>query len=102
MILKFVSHSERTFATALTPPRPSRGKSIHHCLTKWLPFQQSVVGVCLSLREVTALWWFSGRSDGKLDVVVLQRRHSESGMNNFAIEAASVIKGMSRRKTKRY
>jgi hypothetical protein len=28
-----------------------------------------------------------------LDVVVLQRRQSEGGMNNFATEAASVIKG---------
>jgi transposase-like protein len=42
------------------PPKPSRGKSIHR-LTKWLPFQQSVVGVCLNLREVTALWRFKVR-----------------------------------------
>jgi hypothetical protein len=77
---------------AFTPPKPSRGKSTHHCLTKCLPFQQSVVGVCLNLQEVTALWRFNGRSDGNLDVVILQRRQSEGGMNNFTTEAASVIK----------
>jgi hypothetical protein len=49
--------------------------------------------VRLNLREVTALWRFNGRSDGNLDVVVLQRRQSKGGMNNFATEAASVIKG---------
>jgi hypothetical protein len=75
------------------PPKPSRGKSIHHCLTKWLPVQQSVVGVCLNGQEVTALWWFNGRFDGNLDVVVLQHRQSNGGMNNFPIEAVSVIKG---------
>jgi hypothetical protein len=60
-------------------------------MTKWLPFQQSVVGVCLNLREVTALWRFNGCSDGNFDVVVLQCRQSEGGMNSFATEAASVI-----------
>jgi hypothetical protein len=46
----------------------------------------------LKLREITALWRFNGRSDGNLDVVVFQRRQSVGGMNNFQIEAASVIK----------
>jgi hypothetical protein len=49
--------------------------------------------VCLNLRGVTALRRFNGRSDGNLDVVVLQRRQSEGAMNNFAAEAAFVIKG---------
>jgi hypothetical protein len=34
------------------------------------------------------------RSDGNLDVVVLLRRRSEDGMNNFVTEDASVIKEM--------
>jgi hypothetical protein len=88
-----IEHSERAFGTALTRPMPSHGKSIHHRLTKWLPFQQSVVGVCCNLQEVTALWRFSGRSDCSLDVVVLQRGQSEGDMNNFEKETASVIKG---------
>jgi hypothetical protein len=48
--------------------------------------------VCLSLREVTSLWRFNGRSDGNFEVMDLQRRQSEGVMNNFATEAASVIK----------
>jgi hypothetical protein len=51
---------------------PSREKSNkHQGLTKWLPFQQSVAGVCLNLREATAMWRFNGRSDGKMEVAVL-------------------------------
>ena len=45
-----------------------------------------------NLRDVTGLWRFNARPDGNLDVVVLLRRRSESGMNNFVLEDASVIK----------
>jgi hypothetical protein len=71
----------------------SLGKRTHHCWTKWLPFQQNIVDVCLNLREITALWQFIGRLDGIWDVMVLQHHHSIGAMNNFVTEAASVIKG---------
>ena len=45
-----------------------------------------------NLRDVTVLWRFNARSDGNLDVMVLLRRRSEGGMNNFVREDASVIK----------
>ena len=45
-----------------------------------------------NLRDVTVLLRFNGRSDGNLDVVVLLRRRSEGGMNNFVTEDASAIK----------
>jgi hypothetical protein len=41
---------------------------------------------------VTVLWRFNARSDGNLAVVVLLRRQSEGGMNNFVTENASVFK----------
>jgi hypothetical protein len=69
------------------------GRNIHHFLTKWLPFQQSVFGVCLILRKVTALWLFIERPGCNVDVVILQCHQSEGGMNNFAAETVSVIKG---------
>jgi hypothetical protein len=56
----------------------------------------------LDLREVTALWRFNRRSDGNLNVVVLQCCQSEGGMNNFASEAASVIKGRVVQEDQRY
>jgi hypothetical protein len=74
-------------------PKSSHGKSIHHCLTKWLPFQQSVVDVCLNFRIVTVLWQFSGSSDSNLDIMVLQHCPQEGDMNNFITEAVSVIEG---------
>jgi hypothetical protein len=39
------------------------------------------------------LWQINGCSNSNLDVVVLQHCQSGGGMNNFATEAASVIKG---------
>jgi len=45
-----------------------------------------------NLRDVTVLWRFNARSNGNLDVVVLLRRRSEGGMNNFITEDASVTK----------
>jgi hypothetical protein len=48
--------------------------------------------VSWKLRDVTVLWQFTARFDGNLDVVVLVRRRSEGGMNNFVTEDASVIK----------
>jgi hypothetical protein len=50
----------------VTPPKPSLHR---HRLTKWLPFQKS-----------------------NLDVVVHRCPQSEGDMDNFATEAASVIK----------
>jgi hypothetical protein len=43
--------------------------------------------VCLNLREVTVLWQFNAHSDGKLDVMVLQRHQPQGVMNNVATEA---------------
>jgi hypothetical protein len=48
--------------------------------------------VSWNLRDVTVLWQFNARSDSNLDVLVLMRRRSEGGMNNFVTEDASVIK----------
>jgi hypothetical protein len=45
------------------------------------------------LREVTALWRIHRHSNSNLDIMVLQRRQSEAGMNIFVTVAASVIKG---------
>ena len=45
-----------------------------------------------NLRDVTVLWLLNARSNGNLDIVVLLRRRSEGGMNNFITEDASVIK----------
>jgi hypothetical protein len=41
-------------------------------------------------------WRFNARSDGYLDIVVLLRRRSEGGMNNFVTEDASIIPGKGR------
>jgi hypothetical protein len=49
--------------------------------------------MCLKLQEITGLWRFSGHYDSNLGTMVLQHCQSEGGMNNFATEAASVIKG---------
>jgi hypothetical protein len=71
-----VQHSEHTFGMDLMPPKPSRRKSIHH----WqigCPFQQSIIGVCLNLREVTALWWFNRLSDSSLNIMVLRRWYEQ-------------------------
>jgi hypothetical protein len=45
-----------------------------------------------NLCDVTILWRFNAHSDGNLDVVVLLRRRSKGGMNNFITEDASIIK----------
>jgi hypothetical protein len=53
--------------------------------------------VSWNLRDViTVLWLFNTRSDGNFDVVVILRRRSEGGMNNFVTEDASVINKSSR------
>ena len=42
-----------------------------------------------NLRDVTVLWLFNARSDGNLEVVVLQRRRSEGVLNSFVTEDLS-------------
>ena len=93
-IVKFVSitHSERdiwngpTVAIAISREKRIQVLEGNGCLT------DSVVGVSWNLRDVTVLWQFNARSDGNLDFVVLLRRRSEGGMNNFVTEDSSVIK----------
>jgi hypothetical protein len=70
---------------ALTPAKTSHRKSIHHCLPKWLPFQQSIVSMYLNLWKVTMLWPFSWRSHGNLVIMVLRHHQSEGGMNMNAV-----------------
>ena len=93
-IVKFVSitHSERTFGMVLQSLLPSRGKSVNQCWREMVASPSSVVGVSQNLRDVTVLWRFDARSDGNFNVLVLLRRRSEDGMNNFITEDASVIK----------
>ena len=89
-IVKFVSitHSEPNIwngprvATAISREKRKQVLEGNGCLT------DSVVGVSWNLRDVTVLWQFNARSDGNLDFVVLLRRRSEGGMNNFVKEDA--------------
>jgi hypothetical protein len=88
-IVKFLSitHSERNIwnspivATAISREKRKPVLEGNGCLIDrvWL--------VCPGI-----LWRFNARSDGNLDVVVLLRRRSEGGMDNFATGDASVIK----------
>jgi hypothetical protein len=89
-IVKFVSitHSERNIwncpivATVMSRKKRKPVLEGNGCLTD----RPTVVGVSWNL------WWFNARSFGSLDVVVLLRRQSEDGMNNFVTEDASVTK----------
>jgi hypothetical protein len=51
-----------------------------------MPHRPSVVGVFWNL------WRFNAHSEGNFDVVVLLRRRSKGGMNNFVTKDACVIK----------
>jgi hypothetical protein len=88
-IVKFVSitHSERNnwngpiVATAISREKRKPVLQGNGCFTG---------RVCLVCPGI--LWRFKGRSYGNLDDVVLLKRRTEGGMNNFVTEDASVIK----------
>jgi hypothetical protein len=88
-IVKFVSitHSERNIwngpivATAI-----SRKKNVNQC---WRKMAASTTERSWCVLEFCG---FNARSDGNLDVVVLLRRRSEGGINNFVTEER-VVRG---------
>jgi hypothetical protein len=76
-----------TFGMVLQSLLPSHGKSVNQC---WKEMAASPTECSWCALEF--LWQFNARSNGNLDVVVLMRRWSEGGLNNFVREDASVIK----------